>query len=148
MQKNNITPEIGKGKGPMQPKEKKPRSKPAVVVKDIISRELCDYLESCIRFKIPEGGIHKPMLWRNRENWGVIYKVLPKVTAKKMSKTKSLKYLALQIRWKYRRGNLVPEMGFEDLAKSLDISETSQLKEILAEEITKFHAAEDKKIIT
>lgn len=144
MQKNNIAPEIGKPSAPAQPKEKKPRSKPAVIVKDIMARELCDYLESCVRFKIPEGGVHKPMIWRNRENWGVIYKVLPKVTPKKMMKTKSLKYLAVQIRWKYRRGNLVPEAGYEDLAKSLDMNETSQLKEILAEEIAKFNAAESK----
>lgn len=148
MQKVNIAPEVGnKGANAIDPKKlpKKPRSKPMVIVKDIMSRPLCDYLESCIRFKVPEGGIHKPMLWRNRENWGVIYKVLPKVTAKKMLKTKSLKYLALQIRWKYRRGNLMPEAGFEDLAKSLDMNETTQLKEILAEEITKVNSAAETK---
>lgn len=141
MQKSNIIPEIGKTpvKAPALPK--KPRSRPEVIIKDIMARPLCDYLESCIRFKVPEGGIHKPMLWKNRENWGVIYKVLPKVTAKKMLKSKSLKYLALQIRWRYRRGNLVPEPGFEDLARTVDMNETGQLKEILVGEVAAIHAA-------
>ena len=133
MQKVNIVPEIGKSTPLVPEKVKKARSKPDVLIKDIVSRELCDYIESCARFKLPESGIHKPMLWRNRENWGVIYKILPKVTAKKLAKSKSLKYVAIQLRWKFRRGNLVPESGFEDLEKTMDMSETTQLRDILLE---------------
>lgn len=131
MQKSVITPEIGKSALTVKGEPKKPRSKPEVVVKDIMSAPLCEYIESCIRFKVPSEGIHKPMLWKNRENWGLIYKVLPKVSMKKLAKSKSLKYIIMQLRWKFRRGNLVPETGYEELCKTIDMGETCQLRELL-----------------
>jgi hypothetical protein len=131
MKVSAIKPEVGMKSVPVPAKERKPRSKPEIKYRDIMGAEMSEYIESCIRFKIPSTGIHKPLVWKTRENWGAIYKVLAKVPLTKLAKNKSTKYLVCQVRWRFKRGNLVPENGYEDFAKTMDMSETNRLRDIL-----------------
>lgn len=88
---------------------------------DLIDEVLTAAIQGCTRFKLPERGIHKPMLWVKQNNWGLVYKVVARITQNRLKKLgKSSRYDVAQIRWNARKNNLTPEIGYEDFAMIID----------------------------
>jgi hypothetical protein len=99
---------------------------------DIDNIELAQSLACYMRFVPPSGGIHKPMVWIAKHGWGVVYKVIAKVSPSNLKKlNNSSKFDVVEVKWKARRSELVPETGYEDAAKSVDIKESNDFRSFL-----------------
>lgn len=86
-----------------------------------LANKVCEILEKAIKFEMPKGGIHKPMIWNNKKKqWGILYRTYATVPQEKIASIKATKYLALQLKWTLRRGFLVPNKGYETLIKPID----------------------------
>lgn len=95
-----------------------------VEYKDIdpkIANQICEILEKAIKFEMPKGGIHKPMIWHNKKHqWGILYRVYAVVDNRKIASIKATKYLALQLKWTSKRGFIAPNKGYETLLAPID----------------------------
>jgi hypothetical protein len=97
----------------------------------ITDLELLDALEKSIKFPLPTGGIHKPELWKTKDSWGILYKVLcPMPPAKLKQKTNS--YDVIILKWAGRKDVLIPQKGFDPFVKTIDIGETFLFRQWLA----------------
>lgn len=118
--------------------QKKARPKIPKSYYDLADPALIEMITSAIRIQVPTFGIHRPQLWKNRDGWGVIYKILAEVPSASLKKSfKSNKYDIMQIKWKSKRtpmkggDQLIPFRGYEGVAKSIDATCAMKLKEKL-----------------
>jgi hypothetical protein len=105
---------------------------------DISQPDLIEMLSNSIRFALPNFGIHRPLIWKNRDGWGVTYKILAEVPTTKLKKLiKSSKYDIIQIKWKNHKlsrtgEQLVPLKGYEGAAKPIEPTNTLKFKSLLS----------------
>lgn len=115
-------------KGEMVKKKRQPSQMKVV---DLVSDILIGYLEKSIRATLPEGGIHKPFLWKTKAKWGCGYRVMANVPFARLSKMKSPKYIIFQVKWINKHGNLCPDSGFEFAANNIERYEGMALRKEL-----------------
>ena len=97
---------------------------------DINDEKLAKIIEQSVRFKLPEGGIHKPCVWSSHpQNWGVFYRVYAKIPAEQI-KNKGWKSTIIHLKWNFRNNMLMPNRGYEEVEKIIDEDYTEALKEI------------------
>lgn len=105
-------------------KEKGPVTKKQFT--NIIAQDLIDYIVRSIKFQLPDGGIHKPMGWKSKTSWGVMYKVLANVPPTALAKN-SYKHDIISLRWKYSKGTLMPDKGQLEFSNPIGMAHTAQL---------------------
>lgn len=97
---------------------------------DINDEKLAKIIEQSVRFKLPEGGIHKPCVWYSHpKNWGVFYRVYAKIPAEQI-KNKGWKSTIIHLKWNFRNNMLMPNRGYEEVEKIIDEDYTEVLKEV------------------
>ena len=97
---------------------------------DINDEKLAKIIEQSVRFKLPDGGIHKPCVWYSHpKNWGVFYRVYAKIPAEQI-KNKGWKSTIIHLKWNFRNNMLMPNRGYEEVEKIIDEDYTEALKEI------------------
>ena len=114
------------------PQKKKKNSSTASPVSfvDINDEKLAKIIEQSVRFKLPDGGIHKPCVWYSHpKNWGVFYRVYAKIPAEQI-KNKGWKSTIIHLKWNFRNNMLMPNRGYEEVEKIIDEDYTDKLKEI------------------
>lgn len=97
---------------------------------DISDAKLAHIIEQSVRFKLPEGGVHKPCVWYSHpKNWGVFYRVYAKIPAEQI-KNKGWRNTLIHLKWNFRNGMLMPNKGYEEVEKIIDEDYTETLKEM------------------
>lgn len=108
----------------MKKEEKKVKQKVPVEYNNIdpvVSSKVCEMIDKSVKFQMPKGGIHKPMIWRNKKGqWGILYRIYAIVPDTKISSIKATKYMVMQLKWTAKRGYLVPNKGYETLIAPID----------------------------
>ena len=114
--------------------KKAPKPKVPKAYYDITDGSLVELITAAIRFQLPTFGIHRPQVWKNRDGWGIIYKVLAEVGGAKLKNShKTNKYDILQLKWKCKKlplkaGELlIPFKGYEGAVKNIETQATAAL---------------------
>lgn len=106
------------------------KKKRKIICSTVNYAECIKLIAKSIKIELPHGGLHKLFIWKSDKKWGIIYRIYANSSKETVAET--LKGLILQIKWTESKNILVPQKGYEDIARLIDIAETIKLKEYIS----------------
>ena len=88
---------------------------------DVVDSDFISMIEDSVKVAIPKFGIHRPMIWKRKDKIGIIYKVIANICKSEIKslKTSSNKHDVMKFKWKFTRGRIKPEVGYEDFISNM-----------------------------
>jgi hypothetical protein len=118
----------------MQEKNIIKKEKKEYYSQNIGDKILIDVMDKTMLFKVPSGGIHKPVIWRTKNgNWGLNYRVYATNNIQNITSKKKRNCLAISVKWKNSKNALAPMRGYEEFVATIPNSSYGDFRKLYTE---------------